>query len=817
MPPIRRSLFQCIQPCLLACCLLFCITNAAAQQKPIIEIAGVNVTDGKRYIEIQVKAMNGNKVMPQKEVLDRLLDRKGTIKITEQRAGKVEKSLRLPRDKFIRDAVKRIKTEGKKDTFKIILLLDVSNAMDEASLAEGKKLIEEIVKELNLSEQSLVLFSTFGADCAAPQPIHKGNVAELLKDIALSEENPDLFYCVRDAFTKLENSPGKKVLFILSNGKNNTDGNPRYSMQIKLTEDRVVHKIPSDNPRFAIIPIALGKAPETALFGKLTARTQNPADAMQTGQLPKNLDEIIEGDSVISYTHIISSPSEYHVFRGEPMTYRLFDKSNKMVDTLMVAKDVLGNPNNPRILKPMEFVDWLLLVLLGLGILITALAIFSFAIPVWQRAQFRKHYVQPYQLEPGRRRTDPLTKLPIEPGELVVNKCSQIIPLATWEGLNWQCPNYPECMQIAQMQCKGEGAPESTHNFFSLQGVFRRLNWLWFGAVGGFLGWIVFALFKIFDFEWYKTWLKTIYQTYEKIVSGVNTVPDLNAFADNALIGIAFGFGLSSMLAFVEERGQARKISWLRIAMRILLGTLLSSLVFMVGFFLQYEQIIPNAFLVGLLTWLLFGLTLGFVLSFKSSISYRQGLPGGMVAALLGFLIYTGIAAFTDDYHLAKLISLLAQGAVLGWVLVTVTTRLEDFELEFIAPRKYQRIVPISKWLKSKSNLEVVIGTEQGAYVYIGWADPNVQTRHAELRYDKGIVSIEAFGETLVRGVLVPLHKKIPLNSGDVIQLGRNGQTVLQFKEKTASKKPPKDGKPKPGAPPADGDKGRLNLRFDKK
>jgi len=797
----------------LACCLLFCITNAAAQ----IEIAGINVTDGERHIQIQVKAMNGNEVMPQKDLLDRLLDRKGTIKITEQRAGEEEKPLRFLRDKFIRDAVKSIKTEGKKDTFRIILLLDVGNAMDDAALAEGKNLIREIVQKLTLSAHSIVWFSTFGDDCMAPQPIHKGNVEDLLSGVKLSDQNPDLFYCVNSAFTKLEDSPGKKVMFILSNGKNNTAGISRYSVEIRLTEDMVVDRIPSDNPRFAIFPIALGKAPETGLFEKLTARTQNQLDAVQTGQLPKNLDDIIEGDSVILYTHIISGPSHYPVFRGEPMTYRLFDKSNKLVDTLMLSRNVLGNPNNPRILKSMELVDWLLLVLLGLGILITALAIFSFAIPVWQRAQFRKHYVQPYQPEPGRRRTDPLTKLPIEAGELVVNKCSQIIPLATWEGLNWQCPNYPECMQIAQMQCKGEGAPESTHNFFSLQGVFRRLNWLWFGAVGGFLGWLVFALFKIFDFGWYKNWLKTIYQAYANIVSGGDAVPDLNAFADNALIGIAFGFGLTSMLAFVEERGQARKISWLRIAMRILLGTLLSGLVFMAGFFLQYEQLIPNAFLAGLLTWLLFGLTLGFVLSFKSSISYRQGLPGGMAAALLGYFIYTGIATFTDDYHLAKLISLLTQGAVLGWVLVTVTTRLEDFELEFIAPRKYQRIVPISKWLKSKSNLEVVIGTEQGAYVYIGWADPNVQTRHAELHYDKGIVSIEAFGETLVRGVLAPLHKKIPLNSGDVIQLGRNGQTVLQFKEKTASKSRPKDGKPKPDAPPADGDKGRLNLRFDKK
>ena len=82
--------------------------------------------------------------------------------------------------------------------------------------------------------------------------------------------------------------------------------------------------------------------------------------------------------------------------------------------------------------------------------------------------------------------------------ELVVVKCPrQLTTLATWEYVKNQCPNYPRCLDF-QTPCDGAGAPTDRDKFFSGKGMFRRLNWVWFGMVGGFIGWSLFALFKHF-------------------------------------------------------------------------------------------------------------------------------------------------------------------------------------------------------------------------------------------------------------------------------------------------------------------------------
>ena len=79
-------------------------------------------------------------------------------------------------------------------------------------------------------------------------------------------------------------------------------------------------------------------------------------------------------------------------------------------------------------------------------------------------------------------------------------------------------------------------------------------------------------------------------------------------------------------------------------------------------------------------------------------------------------------------------------------------------------------------WLKK--DIDVFIGTESGSYVYVKWTDDQVQPRHARLYYDKGVVFIEPWAETLLNNRVLPLKKSRPLQDGDIIQLGRNSTHV---------------------------------------
>lgn len=793
---------------LLWCCWsIFSPVLAAAQQKAtlkdVFEITGGNVTEGNNYVELHLKAMEGTQPMSMEQV------RKRFNQISEHLEGKPVWTFNVPQNHpNVREQITKEKNREDAETAHIFFLLDQSSAMDKASIEKGKTLIQDITNSLNLSPQSRIFISSFGSDTGTPiRIVNKENIGTQLAGIQPAGGNPDLYKALVQSLQYLKGTSEKKALFILSNGSNNIAGNPAYQYgALPFTEDDVLSLIPRDDDRLLIIPIALGATPQTDLFKRMTDLTVLSTDGVQMTKTPDNLGEIFRSDSVIVYTHIVQALTKFPVFAGEKRTYQLLlDQKNVCTYS---RQQGWGKLSAPIVLSTRDAGIWILVAALGVAILVGLLAVFAFTVPALQRSEFRKKYVVAYKSEAGRRHTDPLTLEPIKDGELVVTRCSQIVPLRTWEGLGWQCPNHPDCMHNRLINCNGAGGPENTNNFFSLQGAFRRLNWLWFGAAGGFLGWLFFALFKWLNFDWYKKLMENIYARIEDVGRSANEATDTNLLADNTLVGIAFGFGLITMLAQVEERTQGRGVSQLRVAVRAVLGIILSAMVFILGFFLYFERVIPMLFISEVLTWILFGLAVGTVLSINSSIALSRGVLGGGLAGLLGFIIYVVIGKLTDNFIMAKLVGLMAQGAVLGWIVVTVVNRFEDFELEYVSPPEFRRMVPISKWLKS--GMEVVIGTEQGSYVYVKWKDEEALARHAELRYESGAVVLTALGETNVNGVLIMPGKKRHLQNGDIIQLGRNGRSRFKFKAKSIA-----DGRHV--QPNQQGEKGRLDMRIGNK
>jgi FHA domain-containing protein len=174
-----------------------------------------------------------------------------------------------------------------------------------------------------------------------------------------------------------------------------------------------------------------------------------------------------------------------------------------------------------------------------------------------------------------------------------------------------------------------------------------------------------------------------------------------------------------------------------------------------------------------------------------SSPTLLKGIKGGLVASLVAYVVYLFLLdkVFADNYPLAKLVSLLSLGSILGYILVTVVGSLEDFEMEYLSPEAFRQTIPISKWLKK--NIDVYIGTEQGSYVYVKWSDEQVKPRHARLHFGKGVVFLEPLAETLVNGKIAAVKKSAPLKDGDVIQLGRESVSRMRFREKRKLLQPP--------------------------
>ena len=743
----------------------------------LLEITGIEVIDGNRHLLVKVKALENNRAT---------LLRGDEIEFYETIKNNPEKKVEIVGR--IRSEVVYKELDVSEASFLVLFLIDISNQTSENHLKKAKEAISKLVKDYSLKDNIKFTLKTFSEEVSESIPLNGNNVTSVLNNLGIKDKNPDLFYALSNEADILNRHPGKKIIFLFSNGINNTEGNLRYSQgRSPVKAEAALATLDNLDEEFFIFPIALGTNSNDSFLKAIPEKTSTTEDDFQKEVLPPNIDRILKNNQVIESTHIIQISTQKEDFIGIKRTYKLKGIGNRTEQESIVTIGE-GTLEVPKFIKtPKPLGSWVLDFLIGLVILTMLLGGFSLVVPVFKKEQFKKKFVKPYIPEPKVRKKDPLTLEEIQEGELVViNKCKQITPLQTWIDMGWQCPNYPDCINgMSHLQCNGGGKPENDYNFFGMQGIYRKLNWLWFGMVGGFLGWTLFVLFKIFDFLAYDNLLKGLYGAYARMGFSGNP-PNFRDLSSNTISGIGFGMFVVFMLSWVEERSQSRKISWLRILSRTLLGTLAAFIIFSIGFYFQYKGIISNIYVNWFITWLFFGLVVGFILSIKSSISLKRGLIGGALSGALAFCIYIGFSKISSDFGLSKLFSLLVMGGMLGFILDTVFTSMEDFELEIITPKAYSRIIPISKWLKT--GMEVFIGTAQGAYVYIKWPDPVAADEHAELSFDNKHVYIKPKTETMIGKRIIPMNEKTALKNGDVIQLGRNSITQFRYKEKrTAS------------------------------
>lgn len=69
---------------------------------------------------------------------------------------------------------------------------------------------------------------------------------------------------------------------------------------------------------------------------------------------------------------------------------------------------------------------------------------------------FKHKYIEPFSSSKHSPKYDLLTGDLFKEGELIVNKCNQVISLASWEFTGRQCLNYPDCMH-QHPTCNGNG------------------------------------------------------------------------------------------------------------------------------------------------------------------------------------------------------------------------------------------------------------------------------------------------------------------------------------------------------------------------
>jgi hypothetical protein len=681
------------------------------------------------------------------------------------------------------------------DTVSIMFLLDYSGSMNKFDrLTKSIEAIRTVVNESRLPLGSNFLLSAFHDEVFDSKKINYKNVESELSKYTKAEKDTDLFRAVIERSYEMKKHPGKKIVILLSDGKNDTARNPYYNRQgNKRYADTDVFKVISSLDKeldFLIFPIGLGNGVDSSFLYTLPELTKDETDKTILVETADDLVDIIK-NLLVSYSsdymfNLVPTCNEY---RGESRKLIVSWVSKGFKRPKIATKEyALGSAVKPIYLgaKSKDIYYWLILGAIGLVLVSGLLALLIYLIPFFQKREFKRKYVVPYKTEGNRIKRDPITQDAFEDGDLVVIKCRQMTSLATWDALG-HCPNYPNCMEYND-PCNGAGGEEITGSFFAQQGKNRILNWLWFGAVGGYVAWLFNAGSEFLQLQWLdnmmrglldKEGIKNSITNYKR---GEELIENVSVLNDTALVGVFLGAFLILALTIAEEKGQTRKFSLGRVLVRGVIGLFLSLALFFNGFIFQY-LLLPSPLLSGLVIWTVFGIGFGAILSINSSVELKRGMLGGVIAAVISFFIYFLILELVPNDGLAKLLSFIVLGAVLGALIVTVIANLEDFELVYLSPKEYTGMVkPISKWLKK--GMEIYIGSMSKCYVFIKWEDKSVGDRHAKLVYSQSNVYIIPLYETLVNGVVVPENQKTPLMNNDIIQLGRESISKMQYKEK---------------------------------
>ncbi|MEM6631467.1 MAG: hypothetical protein AAF694_17430 [Bacteroidota bacterium] len=405
------------------------------------------------------------------------------------------------------------------------------------------------------------------------------------------------------------------------------------------------------------------------------------------------------------------------------------------------------------------------------GALIVALLLLALSetVPWIKSSQFKKNYALRYgQVRlPNQRIVHPISGEPLQDQDWVVKKCELqkcMVPLDVWKKKNYQCIHYRECeghVNIGKQQ------------FFQQLGIFRQLNWLWFGALGGLLAWTAQELLDTYFLTDLALWVQ---QVSPEISTGMTA---------QGLLGFSLGLCLTLVMAWVDEAGQGRNFRALLFLGKIILGGIAGSLIFVLGaYFIQSLPI-----LAGLLSWLLLGIALGAIISMASHITAYRGILGGAAAAVIAFGAYHILIEVTQSVEVPKLLGFILFGAIFGWTVIRVVKELELIELEVLAPayRKGFKFI-IDKWLRVEKD-GVRIGKNMKNKVRVKWDDMEAQDYHARIFLRGAKVFIAPFkGQQIwVDGKMIHGDGEQALSGGEKIWLGRNRQTEFRYIQKFSS------------------------------
>ena len=425
---------------------------------------------------------------------------------------------------------------------------------------------------------------------------------------------------------------------------------------------------------------------------------------------------------------------------------------------------------------------YLIALLVAFLTVLLFIAVMKIIIPGIKSAAFSTRYYKKFKLADNvKTMTCPMCRCEIQPGQKVVKKCRHIIHVKCWKANGYKCVEYGQ-------NCK-EGIQDHVHwdSLFSKE-TLRDCFLTIMGVCASLVSWVVYEITGRGFFDGLATSFVNAFFKANGQSAGIVVNECITKVSSFLTIGLLLGFFLSFIFRYFDSV-KSRDFKWL---LEITGLSLLSSLIGMASFALgsvilclwmsPTDTFIP--WYCSFPAYLLFSVCTTLSLTIKSTIPFKSALIGGLVSAIIGFIVlyFSNISTKHWDW-MNMLLDFVIYGGGLGASLITVRMLAEKYFLVIQNGVRSGLRIPIHKWMNA-GNM-VTIGMTQQCEIQMAWEKSNkVAKEHVQLyvNQSRSQAMLKPYASTIynMRSEIDASSKPVPLFNGDTFKIG---DTIFKYVE----------------------------------
>lgn len=331
--------------------------------------------------------------------------------------------------------------------------------------------------------------------------------------------------------------------------------------------------------------------------------------------------------------------------------YEIFDQpTNEIVDQQDNIEIESKSSKGPSL----TLGDYLMALLVALLTILFYILVMKVMIPGIKSWAFEMNYYQNYNGDANIQCW--YCKKDIKPGERIVNRCEHKVHIGCWKE-HYCCPEYGQnCKVGVQRHVDWKCLPSMN--------TLREFYFTIAGVCAGLVSWVIYSLSGKMPFGFLsKGIVNTFYLQENPSEMCITTVSSF------LILGLLLAFSIS--FAFRCNNG-VRKKDWkslLRITGWSLLSGIIGMAAFALGgiiFCLLSPSDSSSLWSYSLLAYLLFSVCIFFSLTIRSSMSIKNALVGGLVSAMIGFLVLFLIGIPNPGQEGTKMLPLLLNFVIFG-------------------------------------------------------------------------------------------------------------------------------------------------------